>query len=515
MKTKFYIVTIFSILILFQGCKLEMEEFTKITPDNFYKTEKDAQLAIAALYSWSFTDNFFTASPYYGMQNISDISAGDMSTCSYQDAFERLRNHEYNETNGQYSESFFRFYNQISSARIVIKELEQMDISESIKKSFIAEANAIAGWKAYLLFDFYGPLPHPTDEMLENSSELVYPTRPSTEEYVTIIENFFSMKNDLMEPDFASNFGRVNKGIVNMVLMKLYMQEAARTGDASFWTKAKSRAEEIIGSGVYELQDNYSDVFTVANKRSREIVYASPVTYEFNGNSWHAEALPNNYPAKINRTVGAWGGHKLLWSFYDTFNQNDLRLSGIAAEYTTDAGLVINRENPYDSRHGLGTGPIPVKYGLDDNMVGGGILQDLIVYRYADVLLSMAEILNELGTNANVNAPVMTQVGKDGSNYQSDGGNTAFSFVNAVRVRAGLVPFTALSKEQLRDSILQERAHELYCEGSRRRDLIRYQMITNGQGYKKFDDETHKFLFPIPVSFINEYRGNISQNPGY
>ncbi len=515
MKANFFIITFLSLLILSQGCELEMEEYTKITPDNFYKTEKDAQLAIAALYSNSFTGGFFTASPYYGILNVSDISAGDMQTCSYNANFERLRNHEYTEVNGNYSENFFSFYNQISTARIVIKQLEQMTINESVKKSLIAEANAIAGWKAYLLFDLYGPLPHPTEEMLENPSELIFPNRPSTEEYVTIIEDFFSMKNNLMNPDFGSNFGRINKGIANMVLMKLYMQEAARTSSINLWTKAKTCAEEIISLGVYELLDNYSDVFSVANKHSREIIYSSPSDYTFNGNNWHAEALPNNYPCKINRTVGAWGGIKLLWQFYDTFDQNDLRLSGIAAEYTTDAGLVINRENPFDTRHGLGTGPIPVKYEVDDNSVGTRSGWDMIVYRYADVLLSMSEILNELGTNSSVNAPVVTQVAKNGNIYQSDGGNTALSFANAVRVRAGLEPFNNIQKEQLRDSLLLERSHEFYCEGSRRRDLIRYQMITNDKGYKKFDVNTDKFLFPIPVSFINEYRGNISQNPGY
>ena len=390
-----------------------------------------------------------------------------------------------------------------------------MKINEATKRSFIAEASAIAGWKAYLLFDLYGSLPYPTDEMLENSTELVFAERPSTEEFVKIIEGFFSLKDDLMVPDFGSNFGRVNKGIANMVLLKLYMSEAARTGNVDFWTKAKNCAEEIINLYSYALLNNYSDVFTVANKRSAEIIYSSPSSYTFNGNSWHAEALPNNYPSKINRTVGAWGGIKLLWSFYDTFDKNDLRLSGMSVSYTTDKGILIDREHPFDFRHGLGTGPIPVKYEIDMSAVGVVSGWDMIVYRYADVLLSMAEILNELGINSNVNAPAMTQVGKDGIEYESDGGSNAFSFVNAVRVRAGLKPLSNLTKEQLRDAILMERGHELYCEGSRRRDLIRYQMMTNGEGYTKFDQETHKFLFPIPVQYINEYRGNIEQNPGY
>ena len=111
MKSKIlFILIIFPVLLFNSGCELTMREFTKITPENFYKTEKDAQLAVAALYSGSFTGGFFGASPYYGLLNISDISAGDMETCSYTSTFERLRNHEYSESTPQYTNNFFSYY---------------------------------------------------------------------------------------------------------------------------------------------------------------------------------------------------------------------------------------------------------------------------------------------------------------------------------------------------------------------------------------------------------------------
>ncbi|TDN96352.1 putative outer membrane starch-binding protein [Sunxiuqinia elliptica] len=521
MKTKYIIAIVLSLLITTQSCDLEMEEYNKITPDNFYNTEKDAKLAIAALYYNSIT-KVGTWSPGLFVQNInsvltlSDIAAGDMMTCSYgTNPWEYLRTHQWTESNGYGTQNVFKYYNHISNARIVANQIEKMDISENLKAGLIAEAKAVGAWKAAILYDYYGPVPYPTDEMLATPAELVYPERPSKEDFVKIIESLFDGKDALPEADYGPNFGRINKSIANMVLLRLYMNEAARTGDVNFWNKAKDCAEQIISSGSHELQNSYSDVFSVNNTKNNEIIFATPSDYSFNTMMWHAESLPNNFPLPGGGSSNSWGGYKILWSFYDTFDANDQRLSGIAASYTTSSGVEITRENPVDNRHGLGDGAIPVKYDLDPNQVSFFQGHDFIVYRYAEVLLAMAEILNELQTTADANAPVIAQVSKDGVTYTSDGGNTAYSFINAIRVRAGLEPLTTMSKEALRDAILMERSHELYCEGTRRMDLIRYQRMTDGNGYKKFDDDENKFLFPIPVNFINEYKGNLTQNPGY
>ncbi|WP_430812902.1 MULTISPECIES: RagB/SusD family nutrient uptake outer membrane protein [unclassified Carboxylicivirga] len=519
---KIHLIAILIVSMLLQACSLEKEEFNKITPDNFYKTEQDARLAIAALYYNSIT-KVGTWSPGFFVQSINslpmitDIAAGDMVRCSYGDnPWEYLRNKEWTPSNGYATNNFFHYYNHISNARIVANQIAKMTtISEALKEELLAEAQAIAGWKAAILYDLYGPVPYPTDEMLSNPADLVYPERPSNEAFVDIIESFFENKDKLMVPDFGAGFGRMNQGIANFVLMRLYMLEAGRTGDKAFWQKAKVCAENIINLGIYELQNKYSAVFAKSNQKNKEIVFASPSDYSFNVNMWHAEALPNNYPCALNRGSGAWGGYKILWSFYDTFDADDQRLSGIAAEYTTDSGVLIKRENPNDDRHGVGHGAIPVKYDPDDTQVGYFQEHDFIAYRYAEVLLAMAEILNELGEDASVNAPQLTQLANDGSVLSSDGGTTALSFINAVRVRAGLAPLETLSQADLRDAILMERSHELYCEGVRRADLIRYQRVTNGNGYVKFDEDTNKFLFPIPIGYINEYKGHLNQNPGY
>src|SRR5688500_19540321 len=79
---------------------------------------------------------------------------------------------------------------------------------------------------------------------------------------------------------------------------------------------------------------------------------------------------------------------------------------------------------------------------------------DVPLIRYADILLTRAEALNEL------NGPAQEQL----------------NLINQVRIRAGLSGLTlaqATSKEALRDLILRERGWEFYSEGKRREDLLR------------------------------------------
>jgi len=510
MKTKIIIALSLLIIGIIQSCELTKEEYNKITPENFYKSQVDAKLAVVGLYS--------NLLGLFDINIRNDLAAGDMmrGVAGYA-VWDGLFHHEWTETRALYTDTYFSYYKHIQSARIVAREIEAMQIPDNAKSSLSAEANALAGWLAYILYDWYGPVPFPTDENLKNPQELNYPSRPSDEEFVEIIENFFKEKDNLNDPDFGSDYGKMNKGIANFILMKLYMLEAGRTGNTIFWEKAKSIGEEIISSGWYQLEKNYRDIFALSNEKNREIILARPGDYSFNGNAWHARMLTNNYPCALNRGAGAWATYKLIWSFYDTYQtKKDLRLSTIVSSYVTDEGLLIDRQHPFNSRQGLEIGPLAMKYDPDDNQVGENSAHDYILYRYADVLLQMSEILNELGVNSTINSPVIQQIAKDGTVLQSDGGNSALSFLNAIRVRAGLFPLqNDLTQSQLRDSILMERGHELYAEGMRRTDLIRYQRVTDGTGYKIFDPDEYKFLMPIPVSYINEYKGKIAQNTGY
>src|SRR5690554_4924459 len=326
MKMKIKFLPIILLFFAFQSCELQREDFEKITPDQFFQTENDARLAVNGLYE-PMRPLFQERAGSIGM--FSDISAGDIMRGMVGTWQDQSLYHLWTPENGAGTEVFFKYYNHVSKARNVAQEIEKMDIQEETKRQLMAEAHAIAGWVAFILYDAYGPIPYPTDEMLENPQEVQYPERPTNEEMVTIIEGLFSDREQLMDPDFGAQFGRMNKGIAQFILMELYMLEAGRTGNAEFYSKAQDMAEEMIGSGFYELQDNYSDVFSLSNKRNKEVIYAPASNYEFGGAMWHAHHLPNNFDSDLTNSVGSWAVFRMLWSFYDAFDKDDYRLDGI------------------------------------------------------------------------------------------------------------------------------------------------------------------------------------------
>jgi hypothetical protein len=158
-----------------------------------------------------------------------------------------------------------------------------------------------------------------------------------------------------------------------------------------------------------------------------------------------------------------------------------------------------------DARIKSPLGAAPLKYPEDPTGTGQDQGADYVIYRYADVLLSLSEALNEL----------------NGPNQQS------IDLINSVRARAfspakpvSLSSFG--SKESLREYILKERGWELYFEGNRREDLIRHGKFIEyandptkmvNRNPQKLARDKHK-LYPIPSKAIFE-NPLMKQNDGY
>ena len=111
---------------------------------------------------------------------------------------------------------------------------------------------------------------------------------------------------------------------------------------------------------------------------------------------------------------------------------------------------------------------------------------DYVIFRLADVMLMKAEAL--LRTN---NAPA------------------ALIIVNAIRAKRGATPLTSLDLQGL----LDERGRELYWEGWRRQDLIRFGKFLEPWQEKPTDDPKY-LIFPIPAEQL-AVNPNLTQNEGY
>ena len=139
----------------------------------------------------------------------------------------------------------------------------------------------------------------------------------------------------------------------------------------------------------YGLMNNYKDIFTLENEGNIETIWAAICSSSVNQQLWQAHVLSSQYPTK-NESIQKWGGYRVLWDFYETFDKNDKRLEVLVGEFVGTDGKLYNKENPGTV---LQTGAMPVKYGEDPAATGEESQIDWIVYRYADVITLLSEAI--------------------------------------------------------------------------------------------------------------------------
>lgn len=482
------------------SCELERTDYTEISPETFPKTENDLKLSVNSLY-YDFNPGGFNgvyAADYSGYQVISDMTSDDLWCCWGWEADELHFQQWYATVGGaiqNHTYANYARYNFMGRARNTIRRIEASSAPESAKKLYAAEAHALRGWMGLYLYDFFGPVPVPSDEVLDNPQEFVYLPRLTDEEYDQMMETDLRAAIDGL-PEKAAARGRMTKGAARMILLKYYMIRG-------FYQKAETLARELLAmeGSVYGLQDDYNYVFSKKGIGNNEIILQLPCnsTASWYSNYMTAEVLPADYPWAEKAT--GWGGYVMPWDFYDTFEKGDKRLKNVITSYTNKYGQVMDRTNSSQ----LAKGALPLKYGVDPDMQDGRSGVDVVIYRFSDVLLTLAECINR-----NNGAPTAEAV----------------SLVNRVRHRAGLgdLPATATaSAEAFNDALLTERGHEFYLEGLRRQDLIRFGKYVDyankrindinaseGRGY--FNVHAGHDRFWIPQSFIDESKGAVKQN---
>lgn len=503
MKASRYIIAALCALSL-TSCSLDREDYTEISPDNFPKTEKDLRLDVNALY-YEFCTGYWNGeaiySPNYGgYQVISDMSTGDLWSCwgwesdnlYYQQWFASvtgdLQNHCYQN---------FAHYQFLSKARNTIRRIEQSSAPESAKKLYIGETEALRGWMALYLYDLYGTVPVASDDVLDKPTDYTYLGRLTDEEYDKMMEHDLRDAISVL-PEKASQYGRMTKGAAMMILLKYDMIRGK-------YQQAEQLARDLMAmeGSTYALLSDYNSIFTKENEGNKEIILAVLClsTASWCANMMTAEVLPSDMP--WTEHSAGWGGYVMPWKFYDTFEQGDQRTKNIVTQYTNNSGVLQTRDNNTQ----LSYGPLPLKYGKDPDMSGSQSGVDLVIYRYSDVLLTLAECI---------------------ARNQGQSTQEAINLVNRVRQRAGLADLSAdatASQDAFLNALLAEREHEFWMEGLSRQDQIRFGKYveraneriananSNGKSYFSVTDAHNRMW--IPETYINESKNAIKQNSGY
>ncbi|PWD98513.1 RagB/SusD family nutrient uptake outer membrane protein [Marinilabilia rubra] len=385
-------------------------------------------------------------------------------------------------------------YRSIREANLVIANVDGLDAEQSVKNRILAEARYLRAANYAMLYNLFGPVP-----LRMSPSEPGDKPRASDEEMLSFIETELdAVVEDLPHPDSRPSgyeYGRATKGSALGYLTKHYLNTRQ-------WQKAAETAQRLMDLDYYELFPDFPTMFMVQNENSPEMVVPFPCTNEANTggyqNNWFNGAmsqdflsspkipqfervLPVGTPWPTNFSVRDW--------VVDSFEEGDTRKNLIVDEYTATNGETKNYrdQRPDNARN--------MKF-FDPNAKGAFHGNDFPYIRFADILLSRAEALNEMS----------------GPNSES------VDLLNDVRVRAGVSQYTLgdfASKEELRDAILQERVWEFLSEGKRREDLLRHNMlVSNAQERGIGSAVEYRRVFPIPQ---NEADTNmaIEQNEGY
>lgn len=477
---------IFVMALFSSSCKDELmpKVYSQLTTENFPKTESDVNAMLTSIYA-IFGPNFGVSdvSTGEGMQGLycSMYSWYHLSSASTDEIVDQWFS-EYKLSWGSAFDTYDFLYGRVqfvARATDLLNIIEKTDLTDSFKKSATAETKTLRAWVMFLLYDWYGPV-----NVILDPAKLgvnTFEPRPSKEEY------FGAMIKDLEDAipfllaktNLTGSWGRVNQGLARMLLLKLYMNDHQ-------WDKAKVIGEELLTMG-YSLMPSYKDVF--AESGNNEVIWASPAGPS-KTNSYLYTNLPSNCKSLNGVEVDpGWEGYYMPWSFYDKFPQGDKRLETIAAEYyDVNGNLVVRGEGL------LSLGAVATKYVLPHEQSRLGTF-DQVAFRYADVLLSMAEIENE------INGPT----------------TLAVSYLKQVTDRVDIdIPSSVTdSKNDFRDFLLDERGRELYCEGWRRQDMIRFGKFIEWGQSQGLPAESYMTLYPLPPKAISEAKGVVEQNPGY
>jgi hypothetical protein len=276
------------------------------------------------------------------------------------------------------------------------------------------------------------------------------------------------------------------------------------------------------------LDEHWNDPFVVQNQFSNENIYTVPFDannaqqFNFIEQNIHENIIVYNHGNDYG-----WRKISTQESFFNLFSENDRRINqwvygpqtyvdengdeqpvpSWETDYSTDPPnidpLIIDPhiEDLQDAndKEGVMNVKYEIEYGL--NYGSNGIVDmnnDMVVFRYADILMMKAECLMRLNGNT------ATQ--------------TAVNLVNEVRQRSFSQADWSTEKyttaKLTMDELLDERGREFAYEMLRREDLIRFGKFEDAWWEKEADADKHYEIFPIPQTVITANPALV-QNPGY
>lgn len=500
------------------SCK---KDFIDLSPEDqisgatFYQTEAQFRQALVAAYTplRDLLDNDFYTGEMRSDNTHYEFYQVNRGTAYVQR--ENIADFTDDPTNAYTNAVYFHCYRGISRANIIIERINGGTLTDAAKNDILGQAGFLRAFNYFKLVRYFGAVPLFLKEVTK--AEDAFLPRSSVENvYAQIVADAKDAISKLANPAFTAGkqSGQATKGAATMLLAEVYMTQKK-------YADAETLLATLPAMG-YGLLTNYADVFSTANKNSKESIFEvqyleglqtgqqSTFIYSFLPRSANTTVITG--VKTDNSTTGGWNipTQDMINSYEAGDTRKDASIAVAEGTYnasnifTFSANKSIINYTPAAGKVGV---PYIKKY-LNPHSNPNNTNDDWPIYRYADALLLLAEAQNEQAKTA-----------------------AALVNLNLVRARAfGNTTNNATTTDQaaLRDIIAHERRVELAFENHRWHDLVRTGKaieVMNAYGIKlkqlysylspaSYLVNTNRLLYPIPQS-ERELNPALTQNDGY
>ena len=529
MKHKIFNAGLLMVLgtVLFQSCtkKLDLQPINDVTSEVVYGTPAGYKQVLAKTYgAFALTGNQGPA----GNGDVQGIDEGfsdffrlfwkaqelstDEAVIAWGDiGIQDFHNMNWSSNNPFLTGLYYRSLYQITLANELIRESADDKLNargitgadaDNIRQ-YAREARFLRAYQYWVLMDLFGKPPFITENSAIGGAPPQQATRSQVFNYIN--NELLAIEANMPEPR-SNEYGRADKGAVWALLARNYLNAKVYT-DTARYDEAITYSKKVIDAG-YNLVDDYRWLMLADNDLNKSefiftINYDGLKTQGFGGTTFltHA-AVGGSMPATTYGVGGGWGGIRatknLVNLFPDVTGSQDKR----AQFYINGQNLEIANQTDFTQGYAV-TKFRNVRRNGSMGQSPDFADVDMPLFRLAEMYLIYAEAVLRGGTGGSI--------------------ATATDYINEIRERAYQNTSGNITAGQLNlDFILDERARELYWEGFRRTDLVRYNKFTEASYLWPWKGgipsgtgvQSYRNIYPIPSRDIN-VNTNLTQNTGY
>ncbi|MBK5720729.1 RagB/SusD family nutrient uptake outer membrane protein [Dysgonomonas sp. Marseille-P4677] len=493
MKKLYIILSFLFAGIYLTSCddRLDMESPDQLTSSNFWRNQADAESGLAAAYSklecatetWEFAEVKFPVEAY--REDLCNIGSDALNYPTWVD----LYNFTYTNGNSQFSMYWEITYRGISHTNQVLAKVPDINMNTEYKNQILAEAHFLrAYYHMKLLLNWEKIIIR--DEYITKEEQISKPLSDRSEVWDFIVNEYEEAVKHLPLQQTPEHIGRATKGAAYAYLGYSYLtrayEETAKKNE--YLNNAETAFKSVKG---YELEAKFLSMFDGTNKNSKESIFELQFTDNTSNGAAYRTAL---HKWIATGEIGGWDEISPNQILIDEFKkEGKIATTGLYDSrlyqtvffndpYFNDPSTNMVYGSTYNERFGAGSDKAAFRKYIPatwEDMQKSRTAVNLPLMRYADVLLLLAETLNEQG--------------KAGE---------AIPLINKVRARADMPEIPANSTQEfVKKQIEHERILEFALENTRFYDLRRWgktKEALTAVGRSGFNPEKHNF-YPIPL----------------